>query len=243
VLDCVFHASIKDRMKDAEFKAFIFGAKASSSASLLFKYSLPELALQRVEARSSIPLSRQIGTPNIRSKGSLLPRTVLIPPALYPPGHPQRSAFDAHLEAKKNKKLVEEIEPAQPPKGILKKTTKSHASTVSGEADASGEKEVPLDAELPAWTWSRDETGLKIRIQVPTVVRVSVCAKTARALLTLPRRGLTSRLRRSTSRRGESYFLSPAGMTLISTSRSPTRISKRKQRLPSPLSTRHRRWL
>jgi hypothetical protein len=36
VLDCVFHASIKDRMKDAEFKAFIFGAQVSSSTSLRF---------------------------------------------------------------------------------------------------------------------------------------------------------------------------------------------------------------
>jgi hypothetical protein len=128
------------------------------------------LALQRIEARSFLPVSRTIGTPNIRSKGVLLPRTVLIPPSLYPEGDPIRQAYDAEQANKKSKKLIEEIRPDMvptPSKGILKKT---HVDA------SSATKPIPLEAiemtgATPAWTWSRDDTGFSIKIQVPDIVR------------------------------------------------------------------------
>ncbi|KAG2152807.1 pre-RNA processing PIH1/Nop17-domain-containing protein [Suillus clintonianus] len=71
VVDCVFNTSIKSRtMKEPDFKAFII-----------------ELALQRVESQTSLLLSRQIGTPNIASKGKPVSRQVLVPELLFPPHH------------------------------------------------------------------------------------------------------------------------------------------------------------
>src|ERR1700732_2167128 len=90
VFDAVFNSSLKSRtLKDPEFKTFLI-----------------ELAFQRVEAQTSsaILLSRQIGTPNIASKGKLEPRTVQIPRVLYPEGHPYR---DFVQSGKGKKKLIE----------------------------------------------------------------------------------------------------------------------------------------
>ncbi|KAG6898028.1 hypothetical protein C0992_007024 [Termitomyces sp. T32_za158] len=53
-----------------------------------FKLFIIELALQRIEAQSSLVLSRHIATPNIASKGKLLPRTVTIPASLVPGAPP-----------------------------------------------------------------------------------------------------------------------------------------------------------
>jgi hypothetical protein len=64
---------------------------------------------------------------------------------------------------------VEEIEPPKPPKGILKKTP---ATPAAAAEPAASRPELP-PAELPAWTWSRDDKGLQIKIQVPKVVRTS----------------------------------------------------------------------
>jgi len=134
----------------------------------------PELAFQRIEAQTSgsILLSRQIGTPNIASKGKLEPRTVQIPKVLYPEGHPNRGAVgvgevvdrvaDVGIGAGvsgqgkvKGKKLIEEIGEGEKGKGILKTPTKSVSSTV----------------EIPSWTWSKTSTKIKIIINVPKLVR------------------------------------------------------------------------
>ncbi|EJD04912.1 uncharacterized protein FOMMEDRAFT_105099 [Fomitiporia mediterranea MF3/22] len=69
VFDCVFSASLKLRcIKDREFKLYLI-----------------ELALEHVEEKAHFTLSRQIGTPNIVSKGKLEPRTVLMPRTLVDP--------------------------------------------------------------------------------------------------------------------------------------------------------------
>ncbi|KAF7317950.1 S5A-REDUCTASE domain-containing protein [Mycena kentingensis (nom. inval.)] len=93
VFDCIFNS----------------GVKSLSLRDPLFKTYIQELSLQRIEAQTSLLLSREITTPNIASKGKLLPRTALIPDTLPPPTKP----------------LIEEIPPVPPPKGILKPSTQS----------------------------------------------------------------------------------------------------------------------
>ncbi|THG97324.1 hypothetical protein EW145_g7638 [Phellinidium pouzarii] len=69
VFDCVFSTTLKPRCtKDREFKMYLI-----------------ELALEHVEEKIHATLSRQIGTPNIASKGKLGTRTVLIPKTLSEP--------------------------------------------------------------------------------------------------------------------------------------------------------------
>lgn len=131
-------------------------------------HRVTELALQRIEDRSSLPLSRQIGMPNIRSKGPLLPRTVLIPATLYPASHPNHSSLDA---GKKSKPLIEEVvtpSAAAPttPKSIMKKKQTAAAPDVL----PGPEPELDRTLEIPAWTWSREKDDLQIRIQVPKLV-------------------------------------------------------------------------
>ncbi|KAI0063296.1 hypothetical protein BV25DRAFT_1802318 [Artomyces pyxidatus] len=128
VFDSIFHSSLKSRaLKNPEFKTFLI-----------------ELALQRIEAQSSLQLSRTLGTPNIASKGPLPPRTVSIPTTLFPAGHAQHVA--------PAKKLIEEVQPA-PPKSILK-------------------SEAPL--ETPAWTWAHDGARIQLTIQVPKLTRADL---------------------------------------------------------------------
>ncbi|KAG1728849.1 pre-RNA processing PIH1/Nop17-domain-containing protein [Suillus paluster] len=136
VIDCVFNTTIKSRtLKDADFKAFII-----------------ELALQRVESQTSLSLSRQIGTPNIASKGKLATRQVLVPELLFPPGHPHHKS-----ETKTN--LIQEIASlpgaasAPRTKGILKSTSNSHT---------------------PMWTWSKNQCKIRIMIDVPNVTHSDI---------------------------------------------------------------------
>jgi hypothetical protein len=118
---------------------------------------LIELAFQRIEAQTSgsILLSRQIGTPNIASKGKLEPRTVQIPRVLYPDGHPNRILV-GQPNASGKKGLIEVVEEGdgkrkEKGKGILKT---GHAGSV-----------------IPYWTWSKPSTKIKIVISVPKLVR------------------------------------------------------------------------
>ncbi|KAI5119345.1 hypothetical protein M0805_004022 [Coniferiporia weirii] len=70
VFDCVFSAALKARCtKDQEFKMYLI-----------------ELSLEHVEEKVHVILSRQIGTPNIASKGKLETRTVMMSKALLSPG-------------------------------------------------------------------------------------------------------------------------------------------------------------
>lgn len=149
-----------------------------------------ELALQRIEAESSLLLSRTLGTPNIPSKGALQPRTVSVPAALFPPSHPLRQA----ALAAPAKKLIEEIvSPSTPPptpppaasappkKGILKNTARGNAGA---RPDAAGPTTAPdagtrtaqdLALETPEWSWTpRDDGRLCIAIGVPKLVSAPV---------------------------------------------------------------------
>jgi len=97
VFDAVFNSSLKGRaLKDSEFKIFLI-----------------ELAFQRLEAETSILLSRQISSPNISSKGKLEQRTVRVPATISP----------NHDPPKKN--LIQEVTSANNTRGILKSTPSS----------------------------------------------------------------------------------------------------------------------
>ncbi|KAF8966944.1 pre-RNA processing PIH1/Nop17-domain-containing protein [Flammula alnicola] len=92
VFDCIYNTTVKSRtLRDPEFKVF-----------------LVELALQRIEAQTGLALSRNIGTPNISSKGKLLPRTVQVPSALLPAltGAPSSSSLSSSKSTANAPKLT-----------------------------------------------------------------------------------------------------------------------------------------
>jgi hypothetical protein len=88
------------------------------------------------------------------------------------------------------KKLIEEVASAPTipptPKGILKNSTKAESTPPAS---------IKLDPSLetPAWTWSRDDSGLQVKIQVPKLVRIATKKRTIptyirhRTELTFPR--------------------------------------------------------
>ncbi|KAI0026793.1 hypothetical protein K488DRAFT_75072 [Vararia minispora EC-137] len=81
VFDAVFHISLKGMaLKDAAFKLF-----------------LVELALHQVETQTGLQLSRTLGSPNIASKGPILPFTSYIPAALNPSDNPHSTALSRPL--------------------------------------------------------------------------------------------------------------------------------------------------
>ncbi|KAF7320799.1 Rho GTPase activating protein 22 [Mycena chlorophos] len=125
VFDCIFHPSVRSlSLRDPLFKTFI-----------------QELSLQRIEAQTSLVLSRQVATPNIASKGKLEPRTALIPSALPPSRKP----------------LIEEID-APPPKGILKPTT-----------DAPGKAATP--PATWSWSKMAESGTIEISVGMPSLTR------------------------------------------------------------------------
>lgn len=151
VFDCVLNPSIKSRsLKDPDFKNFIIGIHlAVDLISVLAAEYTPELAFQRIEAQTTLVLSRQIGTPNIASKGKPQSRRMLIPAALYLPDHPHRRAPGT---------LVQEIPDRStsvfekaPPKSILKKKINS-------------------EAQIPAWSWAQQGSRIRIVFDVPGIV-------------------------------------------------------------------------
>ncbi|KIK09537.1 hypothetical protein K443DRAFT_671439 [Laccaria amethystina LaAM-08-1] len=135
VFDCVYNSTLRSRsVRDPDFKSF-----------------LVELAIQRIEAQSNLPLSRQIGTPNIASKGKLLPRAVNIPTTL--------------LKDPINKKpLIQELhdDDAKPNlKGILKCSPPRPTS-------------LPLEW---SWSWLDSET-LNIVFRVPNMTHALISKTT-----------------------------------------------------------------
>ncbi|KAF9460470.1 hypothetical protein BDZ94DRAFT_924939 [Collybia nuda] len=154
VFDCIYHTSVKSRtLIDPEFKIF-----------------LVELALQRLEAQTSLVLSRQIGTPNISSKGKLLPRTVLIPSFLAE--KPQHS---------NSKPLIEEVAHASTsassdspgshkPKAILKASPPQVSSLLA--------KPTTTRHEKLSWTWSKIDERLRIVISVPALITSDIAQTT-----------------------------------------------------------------
>lgn len=104
-----------------------------------------------------MPLAREIGTPNIKSKGALAPRTVQVPAALFPDRHPTRGNASA--------KIVE-VPAAATPKGILKKD-----HTDSGGA-AEGPRGPAAAGKRPELSWSKNALteALTIHLAVPELV-------------------------------------------------------------------------
>ena len=126
----------------------------------------PELALQRIEAQFSLVLSRQIGTPNIASKGKLAPRPAIVPLALFPVTHASRAQAE-----KSQKKLIEEVElenvapgsvaaqdAAKAPKGILKSSVGAKAKVTSSR-----------QTERPKFEWTKEGERIKITVGVPKI--------------------------------------------------------------------------
>ncbi|KAN0079982.1 pre-RNA processing PIH1/Nop17 domain containing protein [Tylopilus felleus] len=157
VFDCVFNPSIKSRcFKEPDFKSFII-----------------ELAFQRIEAQTTLVLSRQISTPNIASKGKPQSRRALVSKALYLPG-PSNHQTPA--------KLVQEIADRPttvpdktPPKSILKTSSKTPIS----------------EPCIPAWSWTQHGPSICIVFDVPGVTHTVIANSTLdveprRVLLHIP---------------------------------------------------------
>ncbi|KZT68106.1 hypothetical protein DAEQUDRAFT_745894 [Daedalea quercina L-15889] len=173
VFDSIYHSSLKSRaLKDTAFKTFLI-----------------ELAFQRIEASYAVPLARQIGTPNIKAKGGLSPRTVQIPTSLFPAGHP---ALVSSAKPQ-GKKLVEELaSPAARPKGILKKS--SGSTDPPAQNDSPGATQAsPSVGKMPELTWSKNALteGLQINLSVPELTHAHVSSATLdveprRLILSIP---------------------------------------------------------
>ncbi|KAJ7041272.1 pre-RNA processing PIH1/Nop17-domain-containing protein [Mycena alexandri] len=146
VFDCIFHSSIRSRtVRDPAFKIFI-----------------QELGLQRIEAQTSLVLSRQISTPNIASKGKLQPRTAHIPASL------------STVTAAKAP-LIEEIENIISPSvtaGALN-DNKSEPQAAKGKGILKPTA-VPA-ASQPTWSWSKTPAGaIEITISIPSLTRALI---------------------------------------------------------------------
>ncbi|CAA7261955.1 unnamed protein product [Cyclocybe aegerita] len=121
VFDCIYHTSVKSRtLCDPEFKIF-----------------LVELALQRIEAQTGLSLSRNIATPNIASKGKLLPRTVQIPASLLHISGRGGTATSPSVPASSSSSRAGAGVGAGP--GVISSTGASHSTLKS-----------PLIQEIPA---------------------------------------------------------------------------------------------
>ncbi|KAG6902941.1 hypothetical protein C0995_009333 [Termitomyces sp. Mi166 len=179
VFDCVYNTSVKSRtLTDPEFKLFIVGTlSVSTSGPYTHKTPSSELALQRIEAQTSLVLSRQIGTPNIASKGKLLARTVNIPSSLLTEG----SSHSASPAPSPSQPLIQEVPPlvTNKPKGILK------------SASSPSTTDLKTRSSPPTWSWSKDGTKIQIRISVPNLSRALIEQATLdveprRFILTIP---------------------------------------------------------
>ncbi|KAF8064117.1 pre-RNA processing PIH1/Nop17-domain-containing protein [Lyophyllum atratum] len=152
VFDCIYNTSVKSRtLTDPEFKLFIV-----------------ELALQRIEAQTSLTLSRQIGTPNIASKGKLSPRTVFIPSFLIAETSDSKATVGSPTP---KKSLIQEVTPATSsdfkPKGILKAA--SSPTTTSPILSANKSQQL-----RPTWSWSKEDSEIQIKISVPNLPRALI---------------------------------------------------------------------
>ncbi|KAI0790926.1 pre-RNA processing PIH1/Nop17-domain-containing protein [Abortiporus biennis] len=159
IFDAVYNTTLKSRsLKDPAFKNFLI-----------------ELAMQRIESQTSVLLSRQIGTPNIKSKGTLEPRSVLIPINLYPTTHPLSSSQSQPKSGVS--KLIEEISETsgkKEVKGILKNVTGAASTKNDIKIEELGEG----DIEWPRMKWTREKEGdkewLKIELSVPRLKREDI---------------------------------------------------------------------
>ncbi|KAI0363325.1 hypothetical protein BV20DRAFT_975824 [Pilatotrama ljubarskyi] len=175
VFDCIFSSSLKSRsLRSPEFKTFLI-----------------ELAFQRIEAQWGVQLSRQIGTPNIASKGKLAPRSVLIPsvllpppsgPAVSPPASSSSPAVAATLDigfsakaagGTQGKPLIEEIEP--PTAAASRSGPASTPTPPKGILNNSSAPTTTPPPLVPDLSWSKTEDGrLRIALSVPHLTRSSI---------------------------------------------------------------------
>ncbi|KAJ7689518.1 pre-RNA processing PIH1/Nop17-domain-containing protein [Mycena olivaceomarginata] len=134
VFDCIYHTSIKSRtVRDAAFKVFI-----------------QELALQRIEAQTSL--------------GKLLPRTVLVPSAI--PTTPHKRPLIEEISSPSPAVAVSgHTKSDAPTKGILKPTTASAPPSTT--------------TSRLTWRWSKTTTGaIEITIVIPFLTRALVTETT-----------------------------------------------------------------
>ncbi|KAF8954426.1 pre-RNA processing PIH1/Nop17-domain-containing protein [Flammula alnicola] len=171
VFDCIYNTTVKSRtLRDPEFKVF-----------------LVELALQRIEAQTGLALSRNIGTPNISSKGKLLPRTVQVPSALLPAltGAPSSSSLSSSKSTANAPKLTGSNAPLIQEISTDERAANGSTRTHTGSAH----DEHPLD-----WSWTKDDASrLRIDVNVPglthTLIQSSTLDIEARRLtLSVPNR-------------------------------------------------------
>ncbi|EIN05863.1 hypothetical protein PUNSTDRAFT_91505 [Punctularia strigosozonata HHB-11173 SS5] len=179
-------------------KSLVFDAvvnsklKSRAAADTEFRFFLVELALQHIESQSGIPLSRDIKTPNIASKGKLEPRTVLVPQALlelnpspaYQTGNSRHGTAEIIPQPETHqgkKKLIEEIDPSPvqdvsspklKPKGILKRSSTNDGGPMSGPIVAADEASPRLlQTRSPEWSWSQQGDQIRVDIRVPGMTR------------------------------------------------------------------------
>ncbi|KAM5530849.1 hypothetical protein V8D89_015493 [Ganoderma adspersum] len=154
VFDCIFNSALKSRaLRSNEFKTFLI-----------------ELAFQRIEAQHSLLLSRQIGTPNIASKGKLQPRSVLVPTSLYQSAPSTREHAGAPLiEVLPPSNPSSSAARSRPSKGILKSGAKT------SQADTQPKLSATPPTRLPGLSWSPTDDGrLRIALSVPHLTRTSI---------------------------------------------------------------------
>jgi hypothetical protein len=161
----------------------------------LLSFLPTELALQRIEAQTSLVLSRQIGTPNIVAKGKLEPRRVWVPAWIAAGKHgPEEVEGEGDKRNAGGLKLIEEIESSRTQdghrgdksasstapklKGILKN---SGGDTVDGSGTKGENKGIAITQNLPrggvktsqspTWTWKKETEGqILIMVVVPREV-------------------------------------------------------------------------
>ncbi|KAG6853859.1 hypothetical protein C0991_000620 [Blastosporella zonata] len=170
VFDCIYNTSIKSRtLTDPEFKLFIVGTQGFFTIYAIGRCSneprLPELALQRIEAQTSLPLSRQIGTPNIASKGKLSPRTVYIPSVLVTQGALQ-AAPTLPPTPTTEKPLIQDVTPVASSVAGTK-----HKGILKPASSAITQQDVNAQRSRPTWSWTKEGSKIQIKVQVPNLVR------------------------------------------------------------------------
>ncbi|KAG6374002.1 hypothetical protein JVT61DRAFT_4637 [Boletus reticuloceps] len=154
VFDCGLHPFIKSRcLKDPDFKSFIIGIHPSIPFPFPTSPLTLELAFQRIETQTTLVLSRQIGMPNIASKGKPQSRRVLVSAALYPPGHPNHQSPPT---------LIQEIadQPTRVPQKTQPKTILKQSSTKTPNSQH----------RIPAWSCAQQGASIRIVFDVPGVV-------------------------------------------------------------------------
>jgi hypothetical protein len=176
VFDCIYNPSIKSRtLRDPDFKLFII-----------------ELALQRIESQTRLTLSREIGMPNIASKGKLLPRAVHLPAstmaaftgATTPPGSastsiPSIGIGKASSITNGKTPLIQEISEINGTTSTEPKSKGKSSNSLPGlrgiMKNSASKPLLPQNINSNApfdWSWTKEDSGrLRIEVNVPGLTR------------------------------------------------------------------------